>query len=88
MIATIHIFAVFNHLCDGNHIIFADSAEEFGCCLDVSGFAPFTFINGVETARDALSTRVFFNKSIDECSDGLYVKKNLKHDLRNAAADV
>jgi len=74
MITTVYFFAIFNQLCDGNRIIFADSAEEFGCCLDVSGFAPFTFINGVETAGDALSTRVFFNKSTDEFRRTLYVK--------------
>lgn len=73
MIATVHIFAILNHLCDGNCIVFADSAEELGCCLDVSGFTPFTFINGVETPGNALSTRVFFNKSMAN-SDRLYVE--------------
>ncbi|SRR6266404_384366 len=74
MIATIHVFTAFDHLCDGNRIVLADGTEELGCCLDVGSFAPFTVINRVEAAGDALSTRVFFNKSIDEFSQTLYVK--------------
>jgi hypothetical protein len=68
MIATIYVFTIFDYLSDGDHIILADSAKELGRCLYIGGIAPFTFINGVETAGDALSTRVFLNKSIDECS--------------------
>ena len=74
MVTTVYFFAILNHLCDGDRIIFADSAEELGCRLDVSRFAPFTFINWVETAGDALSTWVFFNKSADSFRWTLYLR--------------
>lgn len=66
VIATIQVFTILNHLCDNNRIFLVDSTEEFGRCLNVCGSIPLTFINGVETSGDALSTRAFFNKSIDE----------------------
>lgn len=66
MIAAIDVFTIFDHLCNGYRIVLSDGAIELGCCLDVGSFAPFTLVNGVETAGYALSTRVYFNESMRE----------------------
>jgi len=50
LVAAIKVCPILDHLFDGEHVILADSSEEFGCCLNVGGFAPFAFVNRIETS--------------------------------------
>ena len=42
----------------------SDGDEELLCRLEIDLFTPFTDVNGVETPRDGLTTRVFLDEPI------------------------